>query len=320
MKICYLIQTHKNSSQIYRLVSTIKRLAPSAQIIINHDFSSSHLDESLFSHLSDIEVIPSSVKRERGDFSLVQSYLDIVQQMLDEGYDFDWLINLTGQDYPVQPLNQVEQCLSETKYDGFLEYFKVFSQESPWGIHEGGVRYLYHYKTLIKYLPTWQKRLLKPIKIINYVQPFLRVNVSYGLTLGLRATEPFNKEFVCYGGSYLSTLSRKCVEYICDFVTENPDILEYYQNVSNADESFVQTILLNNRKFNLCNDCKRYFDFSQTYDGHPRILSAQDLPAIAQSHAHFARKFDEAYDSQVLDLIDRQLLQHIPTATSVQVS
>ena len=309
MKICYLIQTHKNPQQICRLVYTIKRLAPSAQIIINHDFASSNLENSLFLELSGIKIIPSSVERERGNFSLVKSYLDVVHFLLEQQYDFDWLINLTGQDYPIQPLTEVEKLLGETDHDGFIEYFKVFSNQSPWGIREGYTRYFYQYKTLVKYLPSWQKRALKPIKILNYLQPFLRVNVSYGLTFGSRTLTPFQAGFDCYGGSYLCTLSRKCVEYLLQFVTENPDFLEYYKNVSNPDESFIQTILVNSQLFNLKNDCKRFFDFSHTQDGHPRILSSTDLPALAQSQAHFARKFDFANDAQVLDLIDQQLLQ-----------
>ncbi len=63
-------------------------------------------------------------------------------------------------------------------------------------------------------------------------------------------------------------------------------------------------VLVNSRLFNLCNDCKRYFDFSTTYHGHPRILTTNDYPSLVKSNAHFARKFDIDQDSKILDLLD----------------
>jgi hypothetical protein len=41
--------------------------------------------------------------------------------------------------------------------------------------------------------------------------------------------------------------------------------------------------LINSQRFNLAPHCKRFFDFTQTQDGHPRILSNIDLPILAQS-------------------------------------
>jgi hypothetical protein len=309
MKVCYLLQTHKNPDQIYRLVRTIKKWSPTAFIILNHDFTNCDLDEAKFQDFQDIQVIPS--RGGRGSFDLVQSYLDAVEWLLESSIDFDWLIHLTGQDYPIQPLVRVENFLSETNYDGFMEYFKVFSEESSWKIQEGHTRYCYQYRTIVNTLPKWQKEILRPIKILNYIQNFFRVNFSYGFTLGLKTSTPFNSQFICYGGSFLGILSRQCIDYIYHFVQSNPDVVEYYRGVANPDESFIQTILINSQLFNFCNDCKRYFDFSETRHGHPRILTTHDFPSLIQSQAFFARKFDLAKDSKILDLIDTQLVENL---------
>lgn len=309
MKVCYLLQTHKNSDQIYRLVRTIKRLSPTAYIVLNHDFTNCDLDKAKLQDLQDVQVIPS--RGGRGSFDLVQSYLDAVEWLLKSSIDFDWLIHLTGQDYPIQPLTEVENFLSRTNYDGFLEYFEVFSKESPWKIQEGSTRYYYQYRTIVDHLSEWQKEVLRPIKILNYIQNVFRVNFSYGFTVGLKTSTPFNSQFVCYGGSFLCILSRKCVDYIHYFVQSNPAIVKHYRGVANPDESFIQTILMNSQSFNLCNDCKRYFDFSKTRHGHPRILTRNDFSSLMQSQAFFARKFDLTQDSKILDLIDTQLLENV---------
>lgn len=305
MSVCYLLQTHKHPDQIDRLVRRIKSLSPTAQVLISHDFTHCDLPRSGFRDLSDVDILPS--RGGRGDFSLVQSYLDAIRWLLDSGSDFSWLINLSGQDYPIQPLSEAEHFLSQTHYDGFAEYFEVFSNQSPWKQHEGYSRYYYKYQTLMSHLPEWQKDLLKPVKVLNYMQPFFRVNFSYGITLGTKISPPFREDFVCYGGSFLCTLSRKCVEYLDQYANARPDLVAYYRGVANPDESFIQTVLINSGLFKLCNDCKRYFDFSRTRNGHPRILLSEDLPALLKSQAHFARKFDARVDSQILDLIDQTI-------------
>lgn len=304
MKVCYLIQTHKNPEQIYRLVRTIKKTSADSQVIISHDFSSCNLDVSALETFSGVWVL--SGKGGRGDFSIIEGYLDVVDWLLKRNIDFDWLINLTGQDYPIQSISQIEKELAETSYDGFLEYFEVFSKQSHWSMAKGRSRYCYRYEQFLKNLPEWQKELLKPLKIINYVQPFFRLNFSYGVAVGVRTSTPFNEKFICYGGSFFCTLSRKCVQYLDDFYKANQDVVDYYRAVDVSDESFIQTVLVNSRLFKLCNDCKRYFDFSKTRNGRPGILTTNDYPALVESNAHFARKFDVAQDSNILDMLERK--------------
>jgi hypothetical protein len=306
MRVCYLIQTHKDPNQIHRLVHTIKKSSPDALIIISHDFTNCDLKQTLFEDLTNVKILAS--RGGRGNFAIVQSYLDAIAWLLESNHEFDWFINLSGQDYPIQPIAEIEAFLSSTNYDAFIHYFDVFSDESPWKKRAGYTRYCYKYRTLTSPLPDWQQDLLKPAKFLNYIQPFFRVNFAYGFTLGLRTRAPFTTEFGCYGGSFLSTLSRKCVEYIDNFVRTNSTVINHYKTVEIPDESLIQTILVNSQKFNLCNDCKRYFDFSQTHNGHPRTLGVDDFPRLKHSQAHFARKFDLNKDSKVLDLIDLALL------------
>lgn len=306
MKVCYLLQTHQNPAQLYRLVRTLKTSSPDAAVLVSHDFTNCNLDGSVFQNLSGVHLIPGTGGR--GDFSIVQGYLDAVDWLLSHQVEFDWLINLSGQDYPIQPLSQIEQFLARTSYDGFLECFEVFSEQSHWSIREGYTRYLYRYNPLGFELTEWQRQILAPLKIINYIQPFFRINLSYNL-LGFKTSAPFDKNFVCYGGSYFCTLSRKCIQYLHEFSQSNPKIVDYYKHVCVSDESFIQTVLMNSQLFNLCNDGKRYFDFSKTQNGRPRVLTTSDYPSLSKSNAHFARKFDLSQDSKILDLLDTKILQ-----------
>lgn len=316
MRICYLIQSYKNPSQITRLVQTLRR-ASDALILVSHSVGSCQLEEALL-QLPNVYVL--YVEGSRGDFVTVQNYLNAIDWLLSNNFEFDWLVNLSGQDYPIRSLHQLEQTLQTTQYDGFMECFKVFSEESPWGITEGKTRYFYRYHKFDRNLSERKKSLLKPLKIVNYLQPFFRINFAYGLALGLRTATPFNKNFVCYGGAYYYTLSRKCIEYINQFMKQYPQILDYYRGVAVPEEGFIQTVLLNNPEFNLANDCKHYADFNRSQNGRPHLLVTEDYAMLENLPYYFARKFDAEVDSNILDLLDAKIqatsyAERLPSAT-----
>lgn len=306
MKICYLILSHKNSKQICRMVHAIKESSPNSLIIVSHDVVNCPWDAAEIQNLPGVYVL--FVKGGRGDFATVQNYLEAVDWLLSNNISFDWLMNLSGQCYPIQPLSKLEKFLSETSYDGFIEHFQVLSEQSPWGIKRGYSRYFYKYRRLWNGIPEWQQDLLKPLKLINLIQPFFRINFCYGVTLGVKTQTPFNNEFICYGGAFFQILSRQCIQYLHDFAKENRDVLNHYRTVEATDESCIQTIILNNKSFNICNDCKVYYDFSGVGNGHPRILSTKDYEMLIHSGKYFARKFDINADNEILDLFDARVL------------
>lgn len=306
IRVCYLIQTHKNPDQIYRLIRLIKQSSSHCQIVISHDPRFCQLDLSILSDSSNIYLFHTTGGR--ADFSMVQSYLDAVEWLLNNQIDFDWLINVTGQDYPIKSIADIEDFLVKTDYDGFLEYFDVLSSQSQWSKHEGCSRYFYKYKQLSTSVSRRQQNKLKFLKIINYLQPWVRFNCSYDLRVGVRTKTPFSDGFKCYGGSFFCTLSRPCIEYISTYIKAHPNLVAYYRTTSVSVESFIQTILVNSQLFNLCNNCKRYFDFSRTNDGSPTTLTVEDYPHLLNSDAHFARKFDMTSDGAILNLLDQKIL------------
>ena len=311
MKVAYLIQTHKNPEQIYRLIRTLIQGSPQCRIVVSHDNSQCQLDEALVGSLGNVSVLYN--RAHRGDFSLVQGYLDALRWLIRGNVAFDWIVNLSGQDYPAQPLPRIEAFLAETKFEGFMHHFDAFSNSpsNAWGARQGRDRYLYHYRVLTRGLTRWEWRLSRlPAQAVNRIQRFIRLNTSADLLLGIRASAPpFNSHFVCYGGPYFMTLSRRCAEYIDHFIQQRPDVVDYYKRTFNPDESFLHTVLANSGRFRFCNDSKRFIDWTVDFAGHPRILTVADLPRITGGEFHFARKFDIERDGKVLDLLDESILK-----------
>ena len=169
MKICYLIQSHQNPEQIYRLVRAIKATSDRAIIIINHDFTQSQLDLNPLQDLSDIHLLTRTKPSQRADFSSIKPYLDTIEWLLTNQLDFDWLIYLSGQDYPTQPTNKIEKFLAQTNYDGFINYWDVLSLGNPWG--RGGFwRYYCQYYPLATFLSTAINRIFRSRLIKKQLQ------------------------------------------------------------------------------------------------------------------------------------------------------
>ena len=310
MKILYLIQSHKNPKQIYRLVRTLKKSSPNSFVLISHDINGCYLDTIPLQDLPEVEVIKGLGGR--GDFSIIQGYLDALDWLFSHNVQFDWLFNLSGQDYPTQPLTKVEKFLSETKYDGFIRYCNVLSDsgQNPWGSREGRDRYLYQYWRSNGYLSRWQKALVKlPRMTVNNIQNLVRINSSYGLMLGLHSNSfPFNSHFICYAGSYFHIISRRCVEYLYEFCKQNNRLIVYYKKTFIPDESFIQSVLVNSGLFNFCNNNKRYYNWSNSSNGSPRTFTAIDYSKIVNSNSFFARKFDTQQDSKIIDMLEARVI------------
>lgn len=310
MKVFYLIQTHRNPEQIYRLVETIKKASSNSYILLSHDFTTCDLDLSNL-RMQGVDVISKDAHGVRGDFSLVQAYLDAVDWVLKHNIEFDWLINLSGQDYPTQSLALFEQFLDKTEFDGFLEYSNLLSRQSYYGVRESFDRYFYQYWHSGVPLSRWQRGLIKPLRIlINNTQPFIKIDTSYQFSIGIRAFfNPFAQDFTCYGGSFFKIISYKCARYLRDFLNANPSLIKYYKRTRNSDESLIQSVLVNNRSFKFYSTNKFYIDWTGTHHGHPRVLTVKDYPALISDDVYFARKFDMCEDSKILDMLDARILQ-----------
>ncbi|MEB3339119.1 MAG: beta-1,6-N-acetylglucosaminyltransferase [Leptolyngbyaceae bacterium] len=304
MKVCYLIQTHTNPRQIYRLVQTIKQSSPNALILISHDCRHCPLDRAPLKYLSEVYLLQDKRPRKRGEFSLIQPYFEAIEWAFRHNLNFDWVSYLSGQDYPTQSLAKFNKLLASTTYDGFMQYFDVFSSDSLWDAEEAIKRYYCQYYRP----PEWTSDFLLKISRIQDFLPIILSSYFGSPIMGVRSkSTPFNKNFICYGGSQWHTLSRKCVAYLRDFVRNNHRIVNYYKGTYLSDESFMQTALINSGLFKICNDNHRYVDFIGTEAGHARVLNHNDYQLLASEEFYFARKFNP--DSRILDMLDTRISQ-----------
>lgn len=303
--VCYFVQSHRDPEQIYRLVRTLRRGSPRGIIVVQHDDAVCELDPAPLLELPDTYLLPVSAPHVRAHFSCqVQPYLDAIEWLERERIPYDWLVNITAQDYPVMPIEKIEAFLGAARCDGFLRYWDVLSPESPWSRRKARARYWHRYRLLGE----GTERTLRALRLVTRITP-LHFYLDYGPYVGVRLLRvPFDDRFRCYGGWAWYSLRRGAVRYLREFLAEHPQVEEHYRGTVAPEESLVQTVLVNSGRFDLVNDDLRYIDYSRAHRGSPRVLTVADLPLLAAGRYHFARKFDLGIDREVLDRIDRELL------------
>jgi hypothetical protein len=316
--VAYYLQTHSRPAQLARLVRAITEGSPNAVVVIGHDTAGQPLDVPVLEALGNVHVMPQ--KGGYGDFSHVDRYLAAVDWLDANGIDYDWLENLTGQCYPLRPIAEIEETLAATDSDGFLQYSPVFPERAPHDADQGtagyrlcrpfdaAMRYDYQHRRLGR--PTLAKRRwMRPLMVLNLVQPWLRVSTSFA-SVGVRQRHtPFGPDFLCYGGSFFCTLRAECVRYAKEYAKANPDVVAYFRTTLAPDEVFLQSVLVNSGKFTFIPDSKRYIDWTGCTHTSPRTLDTEDLGKLQASDAHWARKLDLEVDAKLFDLLDQEIRQ-----------
>jgi hypothetical protein len=322
--VVYFLQTHHKPVQVARLVRVITEGSPDAVVLISHDAADPALDVAALQALGNVHVLLHDGGY--GDFSHLDRYLAAVDWLDANGVDYDWLENLTGQDYPLRPIPEIEDALAATDYDGFLLYSPVFPDRVPASAPQGAgssyipvravdaiMRHDYRHWRFGGPTPAKQKW-LRPFMVINFVQPWIRLSNSYASVGVRRRRTVYGPGFHCYGGSFFCTLRADCARYVRDYARANPDVVAFFRTVLAPEEAFLHSVLVNSGRFNLDPDYKRYIDWTGCTHTHPRTLGLEDLDRLLASDAHWARKLDLDRDPKLFDILDQRVRRGSRTA------
>jgi hypothetical protein len=275
--LAYIVSAYKNLDQLVRLV---ERLSSAGSVVYIHVDKKSDAGEyrrlgRTLAGRPGVQLLERHVCH-WGGFGHVQATLKGIDALLASGSEFGHLVLLTGQDYPIKPLAEIERFFAERRGVSFMGYSEL---PSAWWSPRGGLD---------------------------------RVEYRHWRWRGPHVRLPWKRRFPAaaarlYGGGAYWNLSRACVEYVSRFVETRADVVDFFRHVDIPDELFFQTVVMNSELADsVVNDNLRYIDW--TRGPRPAVLEARDLPALRASPKLFARKFDAFHDADILDLIDAELL------------
>jgi hypothetical protein len=302
MRIAYLLLSHKYPEQLVRLVHRLNTERTS--FFVHFDKKSN--DEMYRQIVRRLGGLPNVYFLDRqkvywGDFSHLTVQINGMQEILSKDILFDYIIFLTGQDYPIKPNSWIENTLREHKPNSFIEYFAL--PDARWLYNKGGLDRVenWHFRLFGRRL-TFPGRRSFNSRIISLLW-------SAAVSL-LPSKREFPQGFKPFGGSAHWCLSRECAEYINDFVKRNHAFVNFFKYVYLPEEIFFQTIILNSFLMSrVINRSLWHVDWSAN-QSHPEILRKTDFGELARSSCLFARKFDVTEDTDVLDMIDHNLLSN----------
>lgn len=316
-RITYVVIAHSRERQLLRLVRVLRHESPSSSVVIHWDRQAPPLDLAPFLELGNVFLVEHPVHPEWGGFQVVAALLRSMRTAMAVT-QFDWMVFLSGQDYPITPLEQIEGELAASGCDSFLDAGKIASGRMAFRWRRLadtrlGRRYYFGYATL----PAIGRRLPRRLRgailrcafLLDESQPFVSLwpmPAGVPWRLGVRRLRtPFGPGRPCRVGSMWFSLSRRGVERVLDRAGDRTLLVRHYRRTIIPDESFFQTVVCADPELATAPDNARYEIWEDSDSPlHPVTLTVDRLEQILSSGKHFARKFDEQLDSDVLDRID----------------
>lgn len=276
ISIAYLILVHRYPQQFKRLFKSIYNENNIYLIHIDKKANDSSFNE-IEKFLADFPNahITKSTCVTWGGYSMVQSELDGIETLLRLNKNWDFFINLSGQDFPLKNQNDIQQFLSQNRNINFI-------------------------KT--------NDQIINRPDTLNRIEHYFKESNLTGLSGPLHKRQ-YMKNITPYIGGQWMILTRDC----CAFIAESNEISQFkafYRNTLIPDEAFFQTVLMNTENsFSIVNDDKRAIIWVPEGDIklRPKTLLEGDLEFLLSGDNLFARKFDEKVDTKIISALETSL-------------
>jgi len=219
---------------------------------------------------------------------------------------WDWVVLLSGQDYPIRPLNRLTAALSST---GFVAFCPATEESVSERRDEIDRRYRYrHY-----FVPgTWPVAALAMGKKVGTVLEHrtggaVRVQARprrAGPAIAVRRQDTiFDARRPCFMGSDYFVASRPAVDAALALLHADPRILAYYRRCFVPSESLFASAFRWTATGPVADDNFHFMRFSGL--ANPRTITPADLPELSTMDKVFARKFtdDSGWVEQELPLL-----------------
>ncbi|MDT0686858.1 beta-1,6-N-acetylglucosaminyltransferase [Autumnicola psychrophila] len=314
MELNYLILAHKNPLQVKRLILSLESEETSFYIHIDLQASIDEFKQVLL--LPNIYFLNKRYKGTWGDIGIVKATLYGMQE-ISRNTKKGYCILLSGQDYPLVSRQKIKDLLKEKFPTEFLTVYPM----PHFGWKYGGMDRLEKYKIIkskkrkhFLQLPSIFDKEFYSLETFGKLN-FLRKNRRFQEMSLVLKKRKFPNYLKAYGGSQWWALTMETTIQILNYVDKHLDYLEYHKYSLLPDEIFFHSILmqLQEEKTEKISIEKSftYVNWERPETPLPVTFEEQDFNELQKASKNylFARKFDIKLDSEILDAIDKKLLQ-----------
>lgn len=299
MEQAILIMVHKDVGSVSRLINYFEG---KCDIIVHIDKGGSITkeEERALSQLPGVVGVFRKISVHWGSFSLLRCQLFLLRQSLLLS-DCKYIHLISGQDYPLKPLEEFLRFFDTTEYD----YIEGAHLPSP-GWDGNTLRRIQYY-----FFTDWLR-----MKDESQIERLWKI-VDLQERWGIRRRIPDQVKHL-YGGSAWFSLRRDCVKAVLEYTHKSPSLLRRYRFTFVPDELYIHTVVRHvdyPKKKVSCNNL-RFVNWGKAGDNHPASLATEDFYKVSSAGAFFARKFDSPMSDGLRDLVDRYLIREDHTKDS----
>jgi hypothetical protein len=210
--------------------------------------------------------------------NLADAMFRVMSDAVRQVPDLEWLLLVSGQDYPAQSLRATEEHLGTVEADALLRHFQVPHDPAD---------------DVIPWQARCRQRYLHRLRI-----PGDRRSVPFP------RRSPFGGRMALFIGDMWANLSRPAVEHLLEQYRTQNQVRRYLNWCSVPDEALLPTLLLNGAEHLRILPERRRFIRWEPGQPHPEVLTSDDAEAIVASGDYFARKVDATKSRELMDWLD----------------
>lgn len=294
MKIAYLITAYESPAHFHRLTRAIA--TGNSSVFVHLDAKA---DSAAFERgkIPAVTFVQPRIPVYWGEFSMVRAILLLMDHALRAPQSFDYLCLISGADYPIRPIQELETFLATHAGAEFMNLTPM-----PNDYLGKPISRLQRYK-----VPSGALFGVKRMRLRQALARLGAVPADRDYATALGGLRP-------YGGSTWCTLTRAACRYILDFVSNERRIIRFYRDSKFPDEGLLHTIIGNSRLVANVHRNLTYTDWRAggrspaplSQEHIDRFLSEEMLVAddrFGPGEVFFARKFSES-NSDLVDQLD----------------
>jgi hypothetical protein len=277
MKIAYLILAHRNPNLIKKAVEILSCDGASFFIHIDAKFALAPFDSICGGN---VVFIQPRLPVYWGEFSQTEAIFLLIQQALAAPERPDYLVLLSGSDFPLKSGRYIRNFLTTNRGHEFITMVKLPAPGMP----------------------------ISRINTLRFpsTRPVLRFAFRALSKMGFaqRDYRKYLGKLDPYSGHTWWALSRAACQYVVEFRQGHPEVFNFFKNTHASDETLIHTILGNSR---FKSQIRRHLVYEDWHSpaAHPEMINAPHLAyfesqdKVSPQDVHgagellFARKFSD---------------------------
>lgn len=295
-RLAFLISAHTDPKQLCRLV---KSLPETAQFFIHVDAKSDIQPfQTLLADYPQAHFVEPRVDVMWGSIGVVDSQMAMIHAALNADQPFDYLISMSGLDYPLWSNQRILDFFSQSSGREYLHGVCMENQEEA--------RFLYTQHRPFNH-KSWPYGTLKS----KFRVALRKIIYALGIRKALRF-KAMGKEYKLYKGSMWWAITPDLAQKAYETWRDNAEYTRYFHDSFAPDETFIHTIVFNSsyaerslgeiERFTKLEEVTPLTFIDYTHD--IKIFDETDFELLIGSGKMFFRKAITGKSDRLLDRID----------------